>query len=340
MAFSLSTLKHVIQPQVGIELGTQTTRVSVPGKGVVLTTATALVAHEVEKKVVLYGDDAREMLGKIAAPLQLYLPVRDGQLVDDHRAVQFVRHCFHTALGAAFLLKPEVVASIPSGATPAQRQMFKEVLFRSGARQVNLIDTVLAAAIGAGVPVADSGGNVIVHLDSGHTEVAIISLGTIVARAQYPIGTEHLDQALQRHLRVAHQLAVSLPQAQEARVRLSRNSKDQYSLTGRLLTTNAPTTISIAHQELDGVMARALAGVDAMLVRFLEDVPPAQAADILDKGILLTGPLSTWRGVESHMSNLMRVPVTVAEEPSLCVIHGVETALDHLSLYKQSLASS
>lgn len=341
MPISPQSILRTLQPQVGIELGSSMTRVAVTGKGLLIEEPTALVTHQHERKTLLVGQDAQEMEGKIAAPLQLHYPIQEGSVCDDRLTIKLLRHFFQKSLGKSYVLKPEVMASIPSDNSMVQRQALKEVLFASGARQVYLIDEVLAAAIGAGVPVADSGGNIIFHMGGGHTEVAVISLGTIVKSRFLPLGGRHLDHQLRRFLRKYYQFDISWSQAEQLKSQITLlplKEKKSIIVKGRMLSTGLPSDIEVELAHLEKVIEQALQPLIAMMQHFLEDIPAALAADVIDKGFILTGGVGKMKGIEKYFAQIFTIPVTVAEDPDRAVIKGIELALEHLPLYKQSLA--
>lgn len=343
MRFSVKKIVQSFNRQIGVELGSTTTRICVPGKGKVLDEPSLLVIQPQEKKIMMVGQDAKEVEGKMGEKFEVIYPLYQGVIADEKRTVQLLRHFFQKVLGKAFVLKPEVMVSIPSGATAVERQILKEVIFNVGARQVYLIDEPLAAAIGVGVPVADSGGNIILHLGGGHSEVAIISLGSVVEFRSLPIGGSTIDQQLKRFIRRQFEIEISLQEAERLKLRIPvivTRTKEVIRIKGRSIHTKSPQEIEVPVQALSSVMQDFFQKITDMVVTLLETVPAGLTSDVIDKGIIITGGGSQLAHLDEFLTQQLNVPVAIAERPDECVIKGIELALENLPLYKQSLAFS
>jgi rod shape-determining protein MreB len=294
------------------------------------------------QKVVALGADAQEMQGKVPDHIWIVHPFDRGVMQAYGVSKAVFQYLFHQLLGKFFLFKPLVMASVASDATPIERQAISEALFAAGARQVYLIDSPLAAAIGAGIPVAESNGNIVVHMGGGITEIAVISLGSIVMMKSIRVGGKDLDKAIQHQIRRSYSALISVETAQQIKEQLLdlRRSQQNRSLQIKVkdLVTGQPKELEVESAQVLAALEKPLRQITSAIQEFLEKIPAELASDVIDKGVIMTGGAAKLKGYDFCLSQVIGVPVSLSEDADLCVIRGVQLALKHLDLYRNSLA--
>lgn len=335
-------LRQLFDLSLGFDLGSTFFRVWEPKTQRIQSYPHVIAVDKRQQKVVGIGNDAQEMLGKVPDHIAIVHPFDRGVMNSFSMSKGLFQHIFHQILGKFFLFKPLVMASVASDATPIERQAISEALFVAGARQVYLIDSPLAAAIGAGIPVAESNGNIVVHMGGGITEIVVISLGSIVMIKSIRVGGEDLDKAIQHQLRKTYFASISLETAQMIKEQLLdlRRSQLKRSLVVKAkdLVTGQPKEITIESSYILSALEKPLRKITAAIQVFLEDIPAELASDVIDKGVILTGGAAKLLGYDFCLSQVIGVPVSLSDESELCVIRGVGLALKHLDLYRNSLA--
>lgn len=337
-----SQVNAMFNTSLGFDLGTSFFRVFQPGKGVVAEHPHVVAIDKSAQKVVGIGQEAQDLIGKVTGNITVMSPFDRGVMSAYSVSEGLYRHLFHQILGKFFLLKPLVMSSVASDATPVERQAISEAMFAAGARQVYLIDSPLASAIGAGVPVAESSGNIVVYMGGGITEVAVISLGSIVKLKSVRVGGNDLDRAVQSMIRKKYAVAISLDTAREIKERfldLRRSqAKHTFEIKAKDLSTGYPKEVLVSATEVLPALEKPLKVITQSIHQFLEEIPAELASDVIDKGVILTGGGAKLAGYDFCLSQMIGVPVSMAEEPERCVIKGVQLALENLDLYRQSLA--
>lgn len=337
-----SSFKKNVNTAIGIDLGTLNYRVWRPGNGITVNQPHVIAVDRANRKVVAMGHEASEMFGRVPESIEVIHPFEQGVISSVSLSESFYRNLFHEQLGKFFLLKPVVMVSVASDATPVEREALTHALFSAGARQVYLIDAPLAAAIGAGVPIAQSSGNIIVHVGAGITEIGVISLGSIMALRSIRTGGENLDQSIKSTMLTEYSLDISRTvsrQLKEQLVDLRQSNRSAKMLVkGKDVVSGYPKEVEVDATKLIISLAIPLKELTEMIQLFLEELPAELSADVIEKGVILTGGGAQLRGLDYCLTQVAGVPVSVAEDPELCVIRGIGVALDNLDLYRQSLA--
>ncbi len=337
----LHRFRRLFDAKLGLDLGTMNLRVYKEG-GVIHSFTHTLAIDRNQRKVVAFGQEALEMLGKVPDHIEILRPFDRGVIALYSVSRRVYQYLFHQFLGKVFLFKPLVMASVASDATAIERSAVSEALFAAGARQVYLIDSPLAAAIGALIPVAQSNGNIVVVIGAGMTEIAVISLGSIVAVKSIRVGGDDFDRMIVHAIRKQYGVLMSQESAKalkEQFLDLRRSgSKKLIAVKVKDLVSGHPKEVSIESEVVLAALEKPLKSITGAIQEFLENIPAQLASDVIDKGIILTGGGAKLLGFDFCLTQVIGVPVSLSEEPELCVIKGVKLALENLELYRQSLA--
>ncbi len=325
-------------PVLGIDLGTSRTRIWCQGKGVVIDQPTMVATHTQTQKVVAVGQAAAEMCGRVTSQIKLHHPIKNGRIFDAVTAKAMLQVWLQQILGFRYLFSPVIMVSVPAGYTQASRQAVIEVLFQLGAREVYTVAQPLAAAIGAGVPIADASGTLVFQLGAGVAEAAVISLGSVVHHRSLELAGDHLDQVLQKQITRQYQLQLGLESVRQLKHRLLwfDPNRQVISVVGQSLPEHLAREVELHTKVLVGDVMRVLATYEELIKSLLKDVYPALIADVLDKGLLLSGGLSQLVGLDSWLAEKLKMPTAVVENPDMVVIEGIKLALGNLDDFKQS----
>lgn len=342
MQFSLfQSLTNSLTNLVGIDLGSSRTRMWSDKGGVVLNEATCLAIDERTQKIIAVGDEAAQMRGRASQHIKVLYPIQKGELQDPVGASALLKIFLHRVLKTGAFFRPVMMVSVPAESSEGVREAMVELLHRVGAREVFTIVQPLAAAIGAGVPIADASGSFIFHLGSGVVEGALISLGSLVASESSLYAGDYLDQRLQHALQKESNLLVSPTTARrlkhEVASLLTQPVVKQSLVTGKDALTGSPKEIAINPEVLLPTLTTVAERYAQLLQKLLSRIPPELTVDVIDKGMLLTGGLAQLSGLDQYLINRLGVSVAVVEEPDLAVIKGIATALENLELFKESM---
>lgn len=327
-----------ITPLLGIDLGTSRTRIWHQGKGVVVDQPTVIATDTRTKKVIAVGQDAAEMEGRVQSQINLHHPVKHGKIFDASTVKAMLQIWLQQTLGLKYLLSPIVMVSVPAGCTQASRQAVIRTLYQLGAREVYTIAQPLAAAIGSGVPIADASGTLVFHLGAGVVEAGVISLGSLVRYQSSESAGNHLDKILQKKILNQYRVRLSLETIRQLKHKLPLLNPTNQSSTvvGRSMNGRAPREIEIKTTDLTKETTGVVAEYGELLESLLAEIYPELTADILDKGMLLSGEFAQLIGLDSWLADKLRVPTAVVENPGMVVIEGIKTALENLDDFKQS----
>jgi rod shape-determining protein MreB len=320
---------------MGIDLGTANTLVYVSGKGIVLQEP-SVVAIDKELKVPLaVGEDAKKMLGRTPNNVIAMRPLRDGVIADFDTAEIMLKHFIKRVHGGSSLVAPRIVIGIPSGVTGVERRAVMEAASQAGARDVRLIDEPVAAAIGAGLPVAEPTGNMIVDIGGGTTEVAVLSLqGTVISESVRVAGDE-LNEAIAQYLKKVHNLVIGEQTSEEIKIKLgsaypSQDDDDAVmEVRGVHLLSGLPRMVIIKGPEVREAMSEPLSVIVEAVKRTLERTPPELAADIIDRGVMLAGGGALLRGIDTLIAHETGIVAHVAADPLSCVVLGTGRVLEN-----------
>lgn len=330
-----------LSKRIGIDLGTANTLVWLEGEGVVLAEETVVAISLNDNRVVAVGHEAKEMLGRTPMNIMASRPLRDGVIADYFITEAMMRSFISRVIGKAFLFKPDVMVCVPAGCTQVERRAVLDATYSAGAKQAYLIDEPLAAAIGANVPIAEASGNMVLDIGGGAAEAAVISLGGVVVYKSVRVGGNALDDAIAKHVRKTHNLIIGDQTAELIKIKIGSGTKPDkksvLSVKGRDMATGRPREVELTGEEIFEALSVPLGKIVKIVKEVLEEVPPELAADIIDKGVVMTGGTSTLRNLDQLLRDEIGVPAAVAEEPMRCVIKGIGVALENLDLYKRSL---
>lgn len=323
----------IFSKDIGIDLGTANTLVYVRGKGIVVREPSVVAIDKYEGKVLAVGNAANEMIGRTPENIVAVRPMKDG-VIADFDITQAMIRSFIKEANLSSIFKPRVVVCIPSGITEVERRAVEEAVISAGAKAAALIEEPMAAAMGAGLPVNDAVGNMVVDIGGGTTEVAVISLGGIVASKSIKIAGNALDSAIINYLKKEHHINIGDKMAEEIKLSIASAYEDDeeavYEVRGRDVSTGLPKTAQIKESEIRESISE---NVDEMIEAIkltLENTPPELAADIMERGITLTGGGALIKGLDKLITEVTKIPTHVAEYPLDCVVIGTGKALDNI----------
>ncbi|MBE9030701.1 rod shape-determining protein [filamentous cyanobacterium LEGE 11480] len=320
---------------MGIDLGTANTLVYVSGKGIVLQEPSVVAIDQNERTPLAVGEDAKRMLGRTPGNIVALRPLRDGVIADFDTAEIMLKYFITRVNEGKQLVAPRVVIGIPSGVTGVERRAVKEAAMQAGAREVHLIDEPVAAAIGAGLPVAEPTGNMIVDIGGGTTEVAVLSLqGTVLSESVRVAGDE-LSESIMQYMKKIHNLVIGERTAEEIKIQVGSAYPNQemdeqtMEVRGRHLLSGLPQTVVVKATEVRESMAEPLSVIVDAVKRTLERTPPELASDIIDRGIMLAGGGALLSGLDTLISHETGIVVHVAADPLSCVVLGTGRVLEN-----------
>ena len=339
---------------LAIDLGTANTLVYLKGKGIVVSEPSVVAVQKDlvgQKKVLAVGTDAKNMLGRTPGSIVAIRPMKDGVIADFDITEEMLRYFIRKIHNRKALVRPRIVICVPSGITQVEKRAVKESAESAGAREVYLIEEPMAAAIGAGLPITEASGNMIVDIGGGTTEVAVISLAGIVYAKSVRVGGDKMDEALTQHLKRKYNLLIGERTAEEIKISIgsaypdslssAQDSKmDTMEVKGRDLVSGIPKTLKIDAQEIREALSETINAIVEAVRIALERTPPELAADIVDKGIVLAGGGALLRNLDTLLREETGLPVVIAEDPLSCVVLGSGKVLDELDLLKQVTISS
>jgi len=333
----------MIVRHLGIDLGTANTLVFIPQKGIVINEPSVVAISVDENKVLAIGLEAKEMLGRTPEMIKTYKPLKDGVIADYRVTEAMLRYFIDKALGSWKIFKPELVISVPVGVTSTERRAVIDAAREAGAKEAYVAREPILAALGAGVPINSPAGNMIVNIGGGTTEVAVISLGGIVAWASVRIAGNKMDEAISEYIKRKYNLAIGERTAEEIKIQIGTavpiKQKEELEIRGLDLTEGLPKNIVINANEIAEAIASTLKDIIQAIKSVLAETPPELAADIMERGMLLTGGGSMLRNINELITKVTGVPSFVADEAIYCVAKGTGVILDNLSLYKKSLTT-
>ncbi len=329
--------------KLGIDLGTANTLVYLPGKGVVLDEPSVVAVSEQDNTIVAIGREAKEMIGKTPESIIVYRPMKDGVIADYRVTEAMLRYFIGKALGKYNLFKPDVMISVPAGITSTERRAVVEAAIRAGAKNAYVVKEPILAAIGAGIPIHESKGHMIMDIGGGTTDVAVISLGGIVSSTSVKCAGDRIDQAIADYIKKTFNLAIGDKTAEAIKMKIGAAIplEDELTITikGRDFIQGLPRTAQISTNEIVRAIDRELRTMIGAIKDVLSETPPELAADIIDDGIIMTGGSSQLRNLADLIYRRTGVRARVADEPLLCVVKGTGEALNHLETYKKTILS-
>lgn len=329
--------------KLGIDLGTTNTLVFVPKKGVVINEPSVVALSVLDNKILAVGVGAKEMLGRTPETIMAIRPLKDGVIADYRVTQAMLAYFINKTLGRFRLFRPEVMISVPAGITSTERRAVVEAALQAGTKAAYVVKEPILAAIGANLPINESSGNLIVNIGGGTTEVAIISLGGIVAWNSKRVGGNRLDVAIAEYLRKKYNLAIGEQTAEEIKIALGSalpSKKEEFiQIRGRDLAEGLPRTVKVSNNTITEAMSEELLEIVKAIKDVLQRTPPELAADIIEKGLVVSGGGALLRNIDGLITKQTGVAAYIAPEPLLCVAKGTGTALENLDIYKRSVMS-
>lgn len=327
-------------PELGVDLGTANILVYVRGKGIVLREPSVVAISENTKKVLAVGEEARLMLGRTPGSIVAIRPMSDGVIADYTTTRKMLEYLFRKVVGHKFVLKPRVLVCVPSQVTSVEKRAVRQAALEAGAGEANTIEEPMAAAIGAGLPISNPGGNMVVDIGGGTTDIAVISLGGIVASESLRVAGNRMDEVIIRHVKSAHNLMIGERTAEEIKTRVGSayplEQETRFTVRGRDLVEGLPKTVEVTSEEIREALTEPVNAIIEKVKRVLEQTPPELSADIIERGIVLTGGGALLRGLDHLLCAATNIPVYVAEDPLSCVAVGTGRALEELSVIRKT----
>jgi rod shape-determining protein MreB and related proteins len=325
---------------MAIDLGTANTLVYVKSEGIVLNEPSIVAIHQADNTVLAVGKEAKAMLGRTPGNIVAIRPLKDGVIADFDVTEKMLGYFIRRVHRRRALVRPRIVIGVPSGITQVEKRAVRDSAMQAGAREVYLIEEPMAAAIGAGLPIVEPGGNMVVDIGGGTTEVAVISLSGIVYSRSVRIAGDEMDEAIVQYIRKNYNLLVGERRAEEIKIRLGSaypmgGERRTMEVKGRDLIDGIPKTIVIGDDEIRESLREPIMTIVDAVRTALERTPPELAADIVDKGIVLTGGGALLKGLDLLLRQETNLPITVAEDPLSCVVLGTGKVLDELDLLKK-----
>ena len=343
----LDKLTGLFSSDMAIDLGTANTVVYVRGKGIVLNepSVVAIAESKGKKHVIAVGDEAKQMLGRTPGQIQAIRPLREGVIAEFYVADEMIKNFIYKTVGRNTLRGPMIVICVPSGATAVERKAIREAAENARARKVFLIEEPMAAAIGAGLPVSEPSGSMIVDIGGGTTEVAVISLGNIVYSRSVRVGGDKLDEAIINYIRRNHNLLVGESSAERIKKAIGSASIPEsgegakIEIKGRDLVNGVPKEVIVTERQIAESLAEPVSQIVEAVKIALEHTAPELAADIVDRGIVMTGGGALLKNLDQVLRQATGLPVTVAEDPLTCVAMGTGRALEESAKFENILSS-
>ena len=329
-------------PKLGIDLGTTNVLVFIPGEGVVLNEP-SVVAVSDDNQVLAVGSEAKRMIGRTPESIRAYRPMKDGVIADYRVTEAMLRYFFHKAMGRFNILRPEVMISVPAGVTSTEKRAVVEAAAKAGARNAYVVKEPILAAIGAGVPIYEPQGHMIVDIGGGTIDVAVISLGGIVAANSVKCAGNRIDAAIIDYVKKNRNLSIGEKTAEEVKIQIGSalplEEELLMDIKGRDILSGLPRTAELRTNEVVRAISRELREMVKAIKDVFQETPPELAADIIDHGIIMTGGTSQLRNFPELIRRRTNVKAILADQALFCVAKGTGVALEHLDSYKKTIVT-
>lgn len=330
--------------QIGIDLGTTYTLVYLPRRGIVVNEPSVVAVSINDKKILAVGNEAKDMLGRTPDTITAVKPLKDGVIADYRATEAMIRYFINKTLGGIRLFRPEVMVAVPAGISSTERRAVIEATIAAGAKAAYIIKEPVAAAIGADIPIGSATGHMVIDVGGGTAEMAVISLGGVVASTSVRVGGNKLDASILEYIRKKYNLAIGERTSEEIKINIGSalymEDKLYMEVRGRDIVTGLPRSITVSSDDVTEAIQHELEAIIAAAKKVLHKTPPELSADIMDKGIVLTGGTALLRNMDQLISRTTGVPAYVADDAMLCVAKGTGIALDNLDSYKRSILAT
>jgi rod shape-determining protein MreB len=339
-----SRITNFLTNDVAIDLGTANTLVFVKGNGIVLNEPSVVAIDQSSRKVYAVGLEAKQMLGKTPDYIAAVRPMKDGVIADFQITELMLREFIRKSQKKRLFIRPRIVIAVPSGITEVEKRAVRDSAEHAGVREVFLIAEPIAAAIGVGLPVDKPSGNMIIDIGGGTTEIAVIALDGIVANSSIRVGGDELDDAIVNYVKRTYNLLIGEQTAELIKIKIGTAVKVEKPLEmevkGRDLVAGIPKNLKLTSEEIREAISEPIAQIVEALKSALEQTPPELAADIVDRGIVMTGGGALLRGLDTLLKEETNLPINVVDDPLLCVVLGAGKVLDNVHLYDRILMHS
>ena len=329
--------------KIGIDLGTANTLVYVPGQGIILNEPSVVAVSLPENRILAVGNEAKVMIGRTPESIIAYRPMKDGVIADYRVTEAMLRYFISKTVGKWNLIKPEVLVSVPAGVTSTERRSVVEAAIKAGAKSAFVVKEPVLAAIGAGIPIHEPRGHMVVDIGGGTTDTAVISLGGIVSSISVKVAGNKIDQAIADYIKKQFNLAIGDTTAEQIKINIGSAIPIEEELVttikGRDFLTGLPRSIDIRTNEVVKAIDGELRDIIKAIKQVLHNTPPELASDIIENGIVMTGGGSLLRNLNVLVTRSTGVPATVAKDALYCVAKGTGIALEHLDAYKKSIVA-
>jgi rod shape-determining protein MreB and related proteins len=330
--------------RIGIDLGTTYTLVHLPKRGIVINEPSVVAVSVDDNKILAVGNEAKDMIGRTPDTIIAARPLRDGVIADYRITEIMIRYFINKTLGGIRLFRPEVMVSVPAGISSTERRAVIEATIAAGAKAAYIIKEPVAAAIGADIPIGSATGHMIVDIGGGTAEMAVISLGGIVASTSVRVGGNKLDAAILEYVRKKYNLAIGDRTAEEIKINIGSalyiEDKLYMEVRGRDIVSGLPRSLNVSSDDVTKAIEAELDLIMSAIKRVLYKTPPELSADIIDKGIILSGGTSLLRNIDQLVTRNTGVPAYIADDAMLCVAKGTGIALENLDSYKRSILAT
>ena len=337
------SVKKIWSQDMAIDLGTANTLVVVKGQGVVLNepSVVAIVEQTGKKQVLAVGDEAKTMLGRTPGNISAIRPLRDGVIADFIVTEEMIKHFIKKVHKGRTFANPRILICVPTGSTPVERKAIQDSALAAGARKVNLIEEPIAAAVGAGLPISEATGSMVVDIGGGTTEIAVLSLGGVVYSESLRVAGDAMDNALKEYMREEYNLMIGDSTAEKIKKDIGTaipTNNNTYAVKGRDLRSGTPKEVNISEEDTAEALNPILKDIVSAIKKALENTPPELSADLVDMGLTLTGGGSLLNNIDKRFSKETGLPVNVADDPLSCVAIGTGKALDQEETFSSVLS--
>ncbi len=327
--------------KIGIDLGTANTIVFVPGRGFIVNEPTIVALSHPDNGVLAVGREAKDMIGRTPEDIIAYRPMKDGVIADYYITKAMLRYFINKATGSFNLFRPEVVISVPAGISPTERRAVVNAAREAGAKNAYIVKEPILAALGAGVPINNHSGNLIINIGGGTSEVAVVALGGIVAWSSLRVAGNKFDHAIMDYIKKKYGLHIGEQTAEAAKIEagsaLPTKERLEFRTRGRDMVSGLPRDIVINSSEIAEALNPYLLDIAASVQNVFNSTPPELVADIMEKGLILSGGGAQLRNIDEFFKRMTGVQAYIADEPLFCVAKGTGLILNHLEVYKRTL---
>lgn len=331
----------MFQRRLGIDLGTTNVLVYMPGKGVVINEPCVVALDAATNKAMAFGTEAKKMLGRTPESIIASHPLRDGAIASFRITEEMLRFFINQLLGRVRLLRPEIMVAIPAGVTSTEKRAAIDACIQAGAKQAYTIKEPIAAALGAGINIASTSGNMVIDIGGGTSEVAVIALGDIVASTSVRTGGNKMDQAIAGYIRKKYNLVIGEQTSEEIKIKIGAAVPLKKELTMEVSGSNAitglPESVIVNTSDTITALRPVINEIILAVKSVLQKTPPELASDVMDKGMVFAGGGALLRGIDELFTKITGVPCQIADEPMLCVVKGTGITLDNLEDFKKSI---